>query len=148
MDGGVSFLGNWTARIHNPYSVWISGVGSAFERENVNVPVGLNNQYGANVSIQTLPLKIFNFKPKIEVDGSFTNNETVTVRIRLEFADNVISNSVVKTFTSSGAVWLTDDEMMELYPSQSVIWAVLVDAKSSSSSTNAVVTVSGYGTAG
>jgi len=148
LDGGVSFLGNWTARIHNPYSVWISGVGSAFERENVNVPVGLNNQYGANVSIQTLPLKIFNFKPKIQVAGSFTNNETVTVRIRLEFADNVISNSVVKTFASSGAVWLTDDEMMELYPSQSVIWAVLVDAKSSYSSTNAVVTVSGYGTAG
>ena len=148
LDGGVSFLGNWTARIHNPYSIWISGVGSAFERENVNVPVGLNNQYGANVSIQTLPLKIFNFKPKIEVDGIFNNNETVTVRIRLEFADNVISNSVVKTFTSSGAVWLTDDEMMQLYPSQSVIWAVLVDATSSSSSTNAVVTVSGYGTAG
>jgi hypothetical protein len=148
LDGGVSFLGNWTARIHNPYSVWISGAGSAFERENVNVPVGLNNQYGANVSIQTLPLKIFSFKPKIQVDGSFANNEIVTVRIRLEFVDNVISNSVVKTFTSSGAVWLTDDEMMELYPSQSVIWAVLVDAKSSSSSTNAVVTVSGYGTAG
>jgi len=100
------------------------------------------------VSIQTLPLKIFSFKPKIEVDGSFANNEIVTVRVRLEFADNVISNSVVKTFTGSGAVWLTDDDMMQLYPSQSVIWAVLVDAESSSSSTNAVVTVSGYGTAG
>jgi hypothetical protein len=148
LDGGVSFLGNWTARIHNPFSIWISSVGSAFKRENVNVPVGLKNQYGDNVSIQALPLKIFNFKPKIEVDGSFNNNEAVMVRIRLEYADNVISNNVVKTFTSSGAVWLTDDEILQLYPSQSVIWAIIVDAKSSSHSTNAAVTVSGYGTAG
>lgn len=148
LDGGVSFLGNWTANVHNPYSIWISGVGSAFERENVNVPLGLNSQYGGNVSIQALPLKIFDFKPKIEVDGSFASNEVVTVRVRLEFADNVISNSVTKTFTSSGAVWLTDDDMMQLYPSQSVIYAILVDAQSSSSSTHAVVTVSGYGTAG
>jgi len=148
IDGGVSFLGNWTARIHNPNGLWISGVGSAFERQSVKVPIGLNGQYSDNATIQTLPLKIFSFKPKIQVDGSFDNNEMVTVRIRLEFADNVFSTGVEKTFTGSGAVWLSDDEMMQLYPSQSVIWAVLVDAKSSSSSTNAAVTVSGYGTAG
>lgn len=148
IDGGVSFLGNWTSRIHNPYSIWISGVGSAFNRENVNVPVGLNNMFGDNVTIQTLPLKIFNFKPKIEVDGSFSSSEVVTIRVRFEYADNALSDSVVKTFTSRGAVWLTDDEVMQLYPSQSVIWAVLVDAKSSLGSTNAVVTISGYGTAG
>lgn len=148
IDGGVSFLGNWTSRIHNPYSIWISGVGSAFNRENVNVPVGLNNMFGDNVTIQTLPLKIFNFKPKIEVDGSFSSSEVVTIRVRFEYADNALSDSVVKTFTSRGVVWLTDDEVMQLYPSQSVIWAVLVDAKSSSGSTNAVVTISGYGTAG
>ena len=148
LDGGVSFLGNWTAMIHNPYGIWISGVGSAFERQNENVPVGVNSQYGANVTIQTLPLKIFTFTPKIQVTGSFTNNETIIVRIRLQFADNVVSNSVTKTFTNSTAVWLTNDDMMQLYPSQDVIWAVVVDAQSSSSSTNAVVTVSGYGTAG
>jgi hypothetical protein len=148
LDGGVSFLGNWTAMIHNPYGIWISGVGSAFERQNENVPVGVNSQYGTNVTIQTLPLKIFTFTPKIQVTGSFTNNETITVRIRLQFADNVISNSVTKTFNNSTAVWLNDDDMMQLYPSQDVIWAVVVDAQSSSSSTNAVVTISGYGTAG
>ena len=147
-DGGVSFLGNWTARVHNPFGIWLSGVGSVFDRENVNVPVGSNNQYGLNKSIEVRPFKIFNFKPKIEVDGSFSNNETVTVRIRLEMVDNVISNSIVRTFTSSGSVWLTDDEMMQLYPSQSIIWSVLVDAKSSSASTDATVKVSGYGTTG
>jgi hypothetical protein len=148
LDGGVSFLGNWTAMIHNPYGIWISGASSAFERQNVNVTVGLNGQYGANSTIQTLPLKIFTFKPKIEVNGNFANNEAINVRIRLEYVDNVISNSVVKTFTNSSAVWLTDDEMMQLYPSQDIIWAVLVDAQSSASSSNVVVTVSGYGTAG
>lgn len=148
LDGGVSFLGNWTAKVHNPFGVWISGVGSVFDRENVNVPVGLGNQFGSNVSIEVRPLKIFAFKPKIEVDGSFSNNETVTVRVRIEYIDNVISSSVVRTFTSSGAVWLSDDEILQLFPSQSVIWAVWIDAKSSSGSTDAVVKVSGYGTAG
>jgi hypothetical protein len=38
--------------------------------------------------------------------------------------------------------------MLELYPSQNIIMAVVFDAQSSSSSTNAVVTVNGYGTAG
>ncbi|MGD0644033.1 MAG: hypothetical protein ABSA75_03915 [Candidatus Bathyarchaeia archaeon] len=148
LEGGVSFLGNWTASIHNPYSKWISGVGSAFERENVNVPVGVNGQYGANVTIQVLSLHIFTFEPEIQVDGSFANNATVTVRIRLEFADNVISNSVAQAFTSSGAVWLSNEDMLQLYPSQSIILGIVVDATSSYSSTNAVVTVSGYGTAG
>ncbi len=148
LDGGVSFLGNWTANIHNPYSIWVSGVGSAFEREGVNVPVGLNGQYGANATIQVLPLNIFMFEPKIQVDGSFSHNETVIVRIRLEYADNVISNSVARSFTASGSVWLSNDEMMQLYPSQSIIVAVVIDAQASSSSTDAVVTVSGYGTAG
>jgi hypothetical protein len=148
LDGGVSFLGNWTAKVHNPYSIWISGVGSIFDRENINVPVGTNNQYGENISIQVRPLKIFSFKPQITVSGSFSSSETVSVRIRLEYIDNVISTPVVRTFNSSASAWLTDDEMMQLFPSQSLIWAVLVDAKSSSSSTNTVVKVSGYGTAG
>jgi hypothetical protein len=82
------------------------------------------------------------------VDGSFSNSETVTVRIRIEYIDNAISSPVVRTFTSRGSFWLSDEEMMLLYPSQGVIWAVLVDAKSSSSSTGATVSVSGYGTAG
>ncbi len=85
---------------------------------------------------------------RIAVDGSFSNNETVTVRVRIEYIDNVISSPVVRTFTSSGAVWLSDDDMMQLFPSQSIIWAILVDAKSSAGSTDVVVTVSGYGTAG
>lgn len=147
LDSGVSFLGNLTAKVHDSQGIWLSGDGALFKRENVNVPLGTNNLYGLNESIQVRPLTISSFKPKITVDGSFNNNETVTVRVRIEYIDNIISNSVVRTFASSGAVWLSDDDMMQLFPSQSIIWAFLVDAKTSSSSTDAVVTVSGYGTA-
>ena len=117
-------------------------------KENINIPVGTNDQYNENHTIQVRPLTISSFKPNITVDGSFLNNETVTVRVRIEYIDNIISNAVVKTFTSSGAVWLSDDDMMQLFPSQSIIWDILIDAKTRVSSTDATVTVSGYGTAG
>ena len=147
IDGGVSFLGNWTARIHNPYGKWVAGVGSAFEVSNQKIPVGTNNQYNDYTIIQTYPLKIYSFKPQIII-GNLAQNEVVTVRVRFEFTDNTISGSVEKTFSSSQAVWLSDDDMMKLYPSQSLIWAIYVDAKSNLSSSSASVTVSGYGTIG
>jgi hypothetical protein len=147
LEGGVSFLGNWTARIYNPFSKWISGLGSVFRRENVNIPIGLNNQYGQTESIHARPLTISSFKPRIQVQGSFSNNETVTVRFRLELIDNVVSGNVEKSFTNSTTLWLDDDDMLQLFPSQNVVWAILVDAKSSSASTDAVVKVDVYGVA-
>lgn len=147
IDGGVSFLGNWTARVHNPHNKWIYGVGSVFDRENQPVPVGVNNQYGANLTIAPIPLKIISFKPKIDVQGSFSQSETITVRIRFEFVDNAFT-TVERVFSNSSTVWLSDDELLQLFPSQDVIWSVVVDAKSSSGSTDATVKVSGYGLAG
>jgi hypothetical protein len=111
------------------------------------VPVGSNSQYGKTISVGMQPLEIFTFKPKIGV-SNLASNEVVTVRVRFEFVDNVVGNSVEKTFSSNQAVWLSDDDMMMLYPSQSMIYAVLVDAQSNQASSNAVVMVSGYGTAG
>jgi hypothetical protein len=142
---GVSFLGNWTAKIHNPFNKWISGLGAVFKLENVNVPVGVNGQYGSTEEIQLRPLTIADFRPKIQVQGSFAHNETVTVRFRLEFVDNTISPSVEKTFTNATALWLDDDDLLKMLPSQSVIWNILVDAKASSASTDATVQVSLYG---
>jgi len=146
-DGGVSFLGNWSARIYNPYGKWISGLGSVFRIENVNIPIGLSNQYGATEIIHERPLTISSFKPKIHVAGNFANGETVTVRLRLEFLDNAVSGSVEKSFISSATIWLSDDDLMELFPSQNVIWAILVDAKSNSAATNVTVQIDVYGAA-
>ncbi len=141
----ISFLGNWTAKIYNPFGKWISGAGAVFKQENVNIPVGLNGQYGVTQEFQLRPDTISSFKPEIQVQGSFANNETITVRIRLEFVDNIISESVVKTFSNSTTVWLSDNDMLRLLPSQSIIWAILIDAKASSASTDATVQISLYG---
>jgi len=145
LAGGISFLGNWTAKIHNPFNKWISGSGAVFKQENLDVPIGLNGQYGPTANIQLRPLTIADFKPKIQVQGSFANNETITVRFRLEFVDNVISKSVEKAFINATTLWLDDDDILKMLPSQSVIWEILVDAKASSASTDAVVQVSVYG---
>ena len=145
LEGGISFLGNWTARIYNPFNKWISGSGAVFKQENLNVPIGLIGQYGPTETIQLRPLTIADFKPKIQVQGSFAHNETITVRFRLEFFDNVISQSVEKSFSNATTLWLDDDDVLKMLPSQSVIWDILVDAKASSASTDAVVRISVYG---
>ena len=145
LESGVNILGNWTARIFNPNSIWIFGVGGVFKQTNIAVPVGLNS-YGDVQVIQVHPATITSFKPKITVQGSFASNETVTVRVRLEFVDNVVSSNVEKSFNSSGSVWLGDDDFLQLYAYPDVIYAVLVDAKVSPSATDATVQIDLYGT--
>ncbi|MFA7080390.1 MAG: hypothetical protein WC203_05770, partial [Candidatus Bathyarchaeia archaeon] len=149
LDGGVSFLGNWTAKIYNPYSIWISGVGSLFSREKVDIPVGTGNQYNEPVSIDVQPSNVAYFKPKIEVTGGFKTGEIVTVRIWIEYIDNTESTqAVVRTFNESGSVWLSDEELLSLYPSQNIVWSVKVAAKTNMDSSGVYVKVSGYGATG
>jgi hypothetical protein len=143
--GGVSFLGNWTAKIHNPFFKWISGAGSVFKQEDLNIPVGLNGQYGETVEFHLRPNTILFFKPEIQVHGSFAENETIRVRFQLEFLDNTMSRSVEKTFINSTTMWLSDDDMLRMFPSQSIIWSILIDAKANSASTDATVQVCIYG---
>ena len=145
LSGGISFLGNWTAKINNPYSIWISGTGAVFKQENLGIQVGVNGEYGTTREFQLRPDTISSFKPKIQVEGNFASNETITVRFRLEFLDNTISPSVQKTFNNSTSLWLNDDDMLRLFPSQSIIWTILVDAKANSASTDATVQISIYG---
>jgi hypothetical protein len=147
LDSGVSFLGNWTARIHNSHGIWLRSSASSFERE-VSVEVGTGGEYGAAKTIDAHPLTIGSFTPQITVNGDFDHNETVTVRIRIEYIDNVISTAVTRTFSNSSTAALTSNELMTLFPSQSIIWSIIIDAKTGVSSTDASVTVSGYGTTG
>ena len=141
--GEVSFLGNWTARIYNPNNVWIPGTGSIFRRSE-NIPIGTGNAYGEIANIHYRPSTIASFKPRIEVQN-LAMGETVTVRVRLEFVDNVISQSIERSFTNSSSIWLTDDELLRVFPSQDVIWAILIDAKTSNTDTDAYVAVDVYG---
>jgi hypothetical protein len=149
LDSDASFLGVWTAPFHNPYNKWLSAVGASyFAQKNLSVPIGLNGKFGDSLSIKPTPLNIASFKPKIEVIGSFSHGETITVRVKLECIDNTFSKEVEKTFTSSSAIWFTDDDLLYMYPSQNIVRAIIVDASCSSSSTDVIVKVSGYGTAG
>jgi len=145
IDVGVSFLGKWTARVYNPFNRWVSGTGSVFRNINEVVPVGSSGVYGTTRIIHRRPLTISIFKPRIQVQGTFASGESVTVRFRLELVDNVISESVEKVFMNTTTVWLSDDDLLRLFPSQDIIWAILVDAKSSVSVTNVVVKVDIYG---
>jgi hypothetical protein len=145
---GVTFLGNWTARIYNPNGIWISGVGAVFNAQNQNVAVGSNGQYGAATTLSMQPHPLFNFKPKITVSGNFAGGEVVAVRVRIETIDNVYVGDVTKHYSSAASEWLSDQDMLTLIPSESLIWAVLVDAQSNLASSNVFVTVGGYGTTG
>jgi hypothetical protein len=147
LSEGISFLGNWTAKIHNPYNIWVSGTGGVFKEENRIIDIGLNNNFGILESIHIRPLRITSFRSKIQVIGDFNNNETITVRIRLSFIDNSFSpKPVEKTFNNSTSIWLTDDDMLELLSSQNIVWAIEIEAKSDSMNTDSVVLFSVYGT--
>jgi hypothetical protein len=143
-ESAVNFLGAWTARVYNPNNGWIFGVGGVYRRMGIAIPVGIGD-YGATQIIQAQPATIATFTPKITVQGSFLNGENVTVRIRLEYVDNGVSSPVEKTFNSSGSLWLSNDDLLSLYASQNVIYAILVDAKTSAS-TSATATIDVFGT--
>jgi hypothetical protein len=81
------------------------------------------------------------------VKGNFASGETVTVRFRVELLDNTVSGSIEKTFTNAQTIWLNDYDLLRLYPSQNVIWAILVDAKSSATATEVTVQIDVFGTA-
>jgi len=98
LGGGVIFLGKLTARIHNPFDRWISGLGGAFRRENVDISVGLDNEFGTAQIIQAYPLNVASFKVRIQVGGTFRYGETLTIRFRLEFIDHVVSRGVEESF--------------------------------------------------
>jgi hypothetical protein len=145
LESGVSFLGGWTNRIGNKQGNWILSGGSIFKQENVTVGVNPFQYPAKATAIQMSPATISGFKPKVSVQGNFIQNETVTVRFRLEFVDNVVTNAVEKSFNSSGSLWLSDDDLMRLFPSQNMIYAILVDAKVSSAGTDATVRIDLYG---
>ena len=147
LSEGISFLGNWTAKIHNPHNIWIPGTGGVFAEKNLPIIIGLNDVFSIPTSFHIRPLRITSFKSEIQVLGSFANNEIISVKIRLLFIDNTYSSkSVQKTFLNPDSLWLTDDDLLILLPSQNIIWAIEIEAKSNLSNSNAQVLFNVYGT--
>lgn len=142
---GVSFLGNWTARVYNPFYKWVYGSGGAFKREDITISIGVNNEFGSTTTVDAYALKIIGFKARIRVIGTFALSEAVTVRFRVELIDNTISGDIEKSFNQTATVWLDDADLLALTPSENVIWAVLIDAKTSYTSTNTSVEVDLFG---
>jgi type II secretory pathway pseudopilin PulG len=141
---GVNFLGAWSARIFNPAGGWVFGVGGVFKVANIPISVGVG-EFGEVHTVEIHPATITTFNTKISVAGTFLSGESVTVRIRLEFLDNVVSGSVEKTFNATGSVWLTNDDFLQLYCSPNVVYCILVDAMVPVAS-DASVSVDVYGT--
>ncbi len=112
---------------------------------DVSVSIGFGGYESAQI-IEVHPATIASFNSKITVEGSFSANQTVTVRFRLEFVDNVVSDAVEKSFTNSSSLWLSNDDFLHLYAYPNVIYAILVDAKLSPEMADAQVRIDLYGT--
>jgi len=145
-SGGVSYLGSWTERIHNPFGIGLRSSTETAVKQEAVIPVGTSGEYGETQSLKWFPLTVSSFKPKIDVTETLQPNEIITVRVRIEYVDNSVSTSAIRTFSTIGSTSLSDNDMMQLFSSQSVIWAILVDAKTNTATTNAKVTISNSGT--
>jgi hypothetical protein len=152
LQPGVTFLGSWTEKIHNPWNIDVQGMGSSvvFKRENVNVPVSTSSIYAYEpTAIDVAPSTIASFKVLVKVYGSFSQNENLTVRFRLGFFDKDVaagSEIVEKTFNSTTSLWLSDDDLLRLLPTQDLVRAILVEAKVDSASTDVYVRIYVIGT--
>jgi hypothetical protein len=152
LQPGVTFLGPWTEMIHNPGNNDVQGEGAsvAFKRENVNVPVSTSSTYSNEpTTIDVAPSTIASFKVLVKVYGDFSQNENLTVRFRLGFFDKDVaagSEIVEKTFNSTTSLWLSDDDLLMLLPTQDLVRAILVEAKVDSASTDVYVRIYVFGT--
>lgn len=145
---GVVFLGNFTRKIDNPFNKWLYGVGSCFKFENISVPVGLNNLYGDILEItppKYLYFSISNIHIKILVEGKFSENEVVTVRLKLKFIDESCSKDLTKVFISNTTIWLDHEDLSTILPTVNIISSIVLDAKTNKTSSDVKVYVWVYG---
>lgn len=147
LAGGNSFLGTYTARVYNPNGKLIYGFGGLFTQKNVPVIVGTNDTFGPLQYVDDYPLTMADFEAQIHVTGYFSPNETVTVRFVFEFIDHSTSEGINKTFTGKSDVWLTEEDVVSQFPSQNVLWTVIVTAKTSATESDVAVSLDVYGAA-
>lgn len=148
---GVVFCGNLSGRIYNPHGKWLYSSSGAFKEENVEIPLGTNSKFGETRELGALPhlsLSIISINAKVQVEGNFSDNETVQVRLRFKFIDDTPSDQLILTFNSSETMWVDEDSWLKIWPSRTVISALLVDARTSAPVSNVKIKVSVYGVYG
>jgi hypothetical protein len=142
------FLGNMTNKIYNPFGKWLYGIGGAFKIENLSIPLSFNNAYGECKEITPpsyLSFSISTLNLKIQVEGNFSLNENVTLRLRLKFMDGSTSRELTKCFNSAMSIWLDHDDFLILWPTTNIISSLMIDARTNLPSSNVNIYISLYG---
>jgi len=117
-----------------------------FNTTGLSVPIGVSGAYGSPVSIISLSGVITFPRVKIIWGGTFGTGETVTVNITAVYSDGSTA-SITKSATTTGSLWLTDDDILALITQGKDITQLQVSASSNLASTSVTVTVDAYGTA-
>jgi hypothetical protein len=92
------------------------------------------------------PARIANLNVGLQIQGDFNPNEILTVNIFFELIDGTTINGLTKTFTVASTTWLNYDDLEKLFPSQNIIYAVGVQAKSNMQLSNVQLTMLTIGT--
>jgi hypothetical protein len=142
---GTNFLGTFDSKIKNPTGKWIYGVNSVFLIEKSIEFAKEPQQYG-NSTIHRYPLTISSFDAFIRIEN-LTAGENVTVMMTLNFVDHTNNSITLDPFVSNTTYWLTNEDLYDLYPPQSIIWNIVVVANTDKAYSNATVTIGVIGTA-
>jgi hypothetical protein len=118
----------------------------SFKSAGLSISIGVNGAYGSAKEIFSRSGVITYPRVKITWGGTFGTGETVTVKVEAVYSDNTTAY-VEKSATSTGSLWLTDDDILSLITQGKDIVKLNVYAKSSAASTSVTVTVDAYGKA-
>ena len=111
----------------------------------VSVSIGTGDVYGSATSITSPSGRISYFRLRITWGGTFGTGETVTVKVEAVYS-NGSTAYIEKSATSTGYLWLTDDDLLSLVAQGKDIVQLNVYAKTNLTSTSVTVTVDVFGT--
>jgi hypothetical protein len=117
-----------------------------FKVTGVSISVGTGGAYGSASAVQTPSGRVTYPRVKITWGGTFGTGETVTVKVEAVYTDGSTAY-IEKSATTTGSLWLTDDDIISLITQGKDIVKLNVYAKTNLSSTTVTVTVDAYGKA-
>lgn len=140
-DEGISFLGNYTARISNLHNNDLPG---AFRTKRT---IKFDNSKTNSSVIHREPFSIESFDGFINITD-IHSSEQVIVQISLNFMDHTITSITLPTFTVNKSYYeLTKQDLYDLYPSQNTIQNIEVFAQTNLSNSETIVSIAVFGIA-